>query len=184
MVTDVIDGDTLRVRRDGMEVRVRLIGIDVPEAVACFGVAATARLRALAPPGTVVGLERDVSETDRYGRLLCYVWLPDGRMLNEVLVREGVAQAVTFPPDVRYQDRLLQAQAEGAGLWSACGPTPTPSGAAARPGGRCDPSYPDVCIPPPPPDLDCRDIPYRRFRVLPPDPHRLDGDGDGIGCER
>ena len=48
----------------------------------------------------------------------------------------------------------------------------------------CDPSYPDVCIPPPPPDLDCKDITYRRFRVLPPDPHKLDGpDHDGIGCE-
>jgi hypothetical protein len=49
--------------------------------------------------------------------------------------------------------------------------------------GRCDPAYPTVCIPPPPPDLDCADIPYRRFRVLPPDPHHFDGDGDGIGCE-
>jgi hypothetical protein len=48
---------------------------------------------------------------------------------------------------------------------------------------RCDPSYPTVCIPPPPPDLDCRDIPYRNFVVRPPDPHRFDRDGDGIGCE-
>jgi len=48
---------------------------------------------------------------------------------------------------------------------------------------KCDPSYPTVCIPPPPPDLDCKDIPYRRFRVLPPDPHHFDGDFDGIGCE-
>ncbi|MBM7845375.1 excalibur calcium-binding domain-containing protein [Herpetosiphon giganteus] len=48
---------------------------------------------------------------------------------------------------------------------------------------RCDPSYPDVCIAPPPPDLDCGDIPYRRFRVLAPDPHRFDRDKDGIGCE-
>ncbi len=47
----------------------------------------------------------------------------------------------------------------------------------------CDPSYPTVCIPPPPPDLDCKDIPYRNFQVLPPDPHRFDGDHDGIGCE-
>ena len=47
----------------------------------------------------------------------------------------------------------------------------------------CDPSYPDVCIPPPPPDLDCKDIPYRNFRVLPPDPHHFDADRDGIGCE-
>jgi len=49
---------------------------------------------------------------------------------------------------------------------------------------NCGPAYPDVCIPPPPPDLDCNEIPYRRFRVLPPDPHRFDGDNDGIGCER
>jgi hypothetical protein len=49
--------------------------------------------------------------------------------------------------------------------------------------GDCDPAYPTVCIPPPPPDLDCGDIPYRRFDVLAPDPHDLDREGDGIGCE-
>ena len=48
---------------------------------------------------------------------------------------------------------------------------------------KCDPSYPDMCIPPPPPDLDCKDIRYRNFKVLPPDPHHFDSDGDGIGCE-
>ena len=57
--------------------------------------------------------------------------------------------------------------------------TPKPSGG----GDSCSPAYPDVCIKPPPPDLDCGDIPYRRFRVLPPDPHHFDGDHDGIGCE-
>lgn len=46
-----------------------------------------------------------------------------------------------------------------------------------------DRSYPNVCIAPPPPDLDCKDIPYRNFKVLPPDPHRFDRDKDGIGCE-
>ena len=49
----------------------------------------------------------------------------------------------------------------------------------------CDPAYPDedVCIPPPPPDLDCGDIDYQDFTVEEPDPHRFDGDDDGIGCE-
>ena len=47
----------------------------------------------------------------------------------------------------------------------------------------CDPSYPDFCIPSPPPDLNCGDISEKRFTVLPPDPHRLDRDKDGIGCE-
>ncbi|MDP9250660.1 MAG: hypothetical protein M3O78_04755 [Chloroflexota bacterium] len=60
------------------------------------------------------------------------------------------------------------------------GASPTPIGSSAA---GCDPAYPTVCIPPPPPDLDCADIPYRRFTVLPPDPHHFDGDHDGIGCE-
>jgi hypothetical protein len=60
-------------------------------------------------------------------------------------------------------------------------PPPPPAG------GKCTASYPTVCIPPPPPDLDCGEIPYRNFRVrwdVPnPDPHRFDGDHDGVGCE-
>ncbi|MFN0148741.1 MAG: trypsin-like peptidase domain-containing protein [Dehalococcoidia bacterium] len=59
-------------------------------------------------------------------------------------------------------------------------PTPVPT-VLTRDG--CDPAYPTVCIPSPPPDLDCQDIPFANFRALPPDPHRLDPDGDGIGCE-
>jgi hypothetical protein len=50
--------------------------------------------------------------------------------------------------------------------------------------GNCDSAYPDFCIAPPPPDLDCPDIGRHNFTVLAPDPHRFDGDKDGIGCER
>lgn len=163
----------------------------------CYGQEASAFTREqIARAGHRVLLEKDVSETDRYGRLLRYVWLehPDGRrMLNYELVAQGYAQVVTYPPDVRYTNLFLQAQREVReqyrGLWSACGAfgvpaaTPTPSRPQA-PAVSCDPSYPDVCIPPPPPDLDCGDIPSRRFRVLPPDPHRFDTDRDGVGCER
>jgi hypothetical protein len=55
--------------------------------------------------------------------------------------------------------------------------------AAPSSGGNCHPSYPGVCIPPPPPDLDCGEIPFRNFRVAGSDPHGFDGDNDGIGCE-
>lgn len=58
-------------------------------------------------------------------------------------------------------------------------PPPPPPPAA----GGCHAAYPDVCIPPAPPDLNCGDIPHKRFRVLPPDPHGFDGNNDGIGCE-
>ncbi|MGH9035739.1 MAG: thermonuclease family protein, partial [Acidimicrobiia bacterium] len=60
---------------------------------------------------------------------------------------------------------------------STVAPVPTPSG------GACDASYPDVCIPPGPPDLDCPEITHRNFRVVGPDPHRFDGNHDGVGCE-
>ncbi len=71
----------------------------------------------------------------------------------------------------------------------AVGPTAMPSVTpvtpqpTADPRAGCSPAYPTVCIPPPPPDLNCGDIPYRRFAVLPPDPHNFDTDHDGIGCE-
>jgi hypothetical protein len=62
-----------------------------------------------------------------------------------------------------------------------------PASRPPRRGGRCAASYPTVCIPPPPPDLNCADIPYRNFRVLwnvpDPDPHHFDGNHDGVGCE-
>jgi hypothetical protein len=63
---------------------------------------------------------------------------------------------------------------------SAAPPPPSPS---PSPRAGCDPAYPTVCIPPPPPDLDCKDIPYKNFKVLPPDPHKFDSDHDGVGCE-
>ncbi|WP_448576304.1 thermonuclease family protein [Thermomicrobium sp.] len=198
-VVTVIDGDTLTVRTARGEAVVRLIGIDAPERgnaagqpAECYFEEATAMLRLLTSPGTIVILERDVSETDRYGRLLRYVWVEQGGrwlLVNEELVRRGAAVARRYAPDVRYADRLeaaqRQAQRERRGLWEACtAPSQAPTSLPA-PSSRsgCDPSYPDLCLPPPPPDLDCRDIPQRRFRVLPPDPHRLDADGDGIGCE-
>lgn len=59
-------------------------------------------------------------------------------------------------------------------------PKPTP---APTPKPACDPSYPGVCIPPPPPDLNCPDVPYENFTVLAPDPHGFDGNNNGIGCE-
>ena len=187
LVIRVIDGDSIEI--EGGE-RVRYIGMDTPEDTSlkeCFGEQATRRNRELVE-GRLVELERDVSETDRFGRLLRYVWV-GGDMINEVLVAEGFALAATFPPDVKYQESFVElqeiARSSGLGLWGACidaglAPTGTPT----SPDGDCDPSYPDVCIPPPPPDLDCPDITYRNFRVVGSDPHGFDGNNDGEACER
>lgn len=63
---------------------------------------------------------------------------------------------------------------------SSTPPIPVSGGGGS---GSCHPSYPGVCIPPPPPDLNCPDIRYRNFQALPPDPHDFDREGDGLGCE-
>jgi micrococcal nuclease len=124
-VKRVVDGDTIRVEIGGEEFRVRYIGIDTPETVdprrplQCFGKEASERNRQLVE-GRTVGLEKDVSETDEFGRLLRYVWVGDA-MVNASLVEEGYALASTYPPDVRYAELFasleVQARENRRGLW-------------------------------------------------------------------
>lgn len=264
-VTSIVDGDTIDVSIGGVVYRLRYIGMDTPERGDNLFAEATA-FNARLVNGETVYLEKDVSETDRFNRLLRYVYLADGTFVNAELVKQGYAVASTYPPDVKYQETLRAAQQEavaaGVGMWAieagatAAGnanlrsgpgtnypvvgsvsqgqaldvvarnpagdwlqlgsnawifaslvsgaptglsvatniPAPPvvaapvqqqPAPAAVQPArGNCDPSYPTVCIPPYPPDLDCGEIPYRRFQVVGADPHRFDGDHDGIGCER
>ena len=91
LVVRVIDGDTIEVDRAGGRINLRYIRIDTPESVAagqpvaCFALEATNRNKELVEGKTVL-LEKDVSETDQFGRLLRYVYLEDGRMVNELLV--------------------------------------------------------------------------------------------------
>jgi micrococcal nuclease len=191
-VVDIIDGDTIKVRIGGAVYSLRYIGIDAPERGAPGARAATAANRQLVDGETVL-LEADVSDTDRFDRLLRYVWLADGAgllLVNRELVRIGVAIAKAYPPDTSYQ-RLLNAAERRAkerevGLWNDS-PAPlvplVPQAPSPKPGRDCDRSYPDVCIPPYPPDLDCGEIPHRYFTVRPPDPHGFDAEGDGVGCE-
>lgn len=131
-VTEVVDGDTIRVEVNGEVYPVRYIGIDAPETVhpsepvQWMGPEASEANRRLVA-GQIVYLEQDVSDTDRYGRLLRYVFLADGTFVNAELVRLGYALSSTYPPDVRHQELLRQMQREARemarGLW---GPTPVP----------------------------------------------------------
>jgi micrococcal nuclease len=200
-VVSIVDGDTIRVEIDGAEYPLRYIGIDTAEAELPCAAEATDANRQLVSGASVL-LERDVSDTDRFDRLLRYVWVQSGAdwlLVNRELVRQGVAASKAYPPDTKYQDLLDATQREavdvGRGcLWNAPAPTPTPAfsivplipqvpAPTPQTGAGCDPSYPSVCMPPYPPDLDCGDITFRRFAVVPPDPHGFDADGDGIGCE-
>jgi len=119
-VTRVIDGDTIDIATGQ---RVRYIGIDTPEVYPereAYGMEAWQANRNLVE-GKKVRLEQDVSETDKYGRLLRYVYVDD-IFVNAELVRLGLAEAKAYPPDTRYQDLLEQLEAEarraGRGMWA------------------------------------------------------------------
>lgn len=157
VVTQVIDGDTIDVGINGEIYRVRYIGMDTPEQDEPFyqeASAANARLVA----GQTVILVKDVSETDRYDRLLRYVFLEDGTFVNGELVRLGFARASAYPPDVAFQGTFSALQREavsaGVGLWPsqnvAVAPTntPVPQPLPTNSGRTTPPEQPQPTSPP------------------------------------
>ncbi len=125
MVKRVIDGDTIELENKQI---VRYIGVDSPElhhpkkSVECFA-SASAEFNKKLIEGKTVRLEKDVSETDKYKRLLRYVYV-DQVFVNKKLVEEGYAYSATFPPDVKYADFFRQSQQDAMqnnkGLWKSC----------------------------------------------------------------
>lgn len=118
-VAFVVDGDTIELT-DGR--RVRYIGIDAPEYDECYGNVAKEENKKQVN-SKKVRLEKDVSETDSYGRLLRYVFVGD-TFVNEQLVSDGFARAWNVPPDEQYKDALSTSQQESKdanlGLWQVC----------------------------------------------------------------
>lgn len=135
-VQKIVDGDTIYVVINDSKYKLRFILVDTPEYTnqkEYFGKEATAYAISILPIGAKVWLEKDVSETDRYGRLLRYVWLKcpteefgeaEVRKWNvsALLIANGYGQLATYPPDVKYIKlfRMLQTQARdnGIGLWA------------------------------------------------------------------
>ena len=132
-VAEFIDGDTLVVDMNGKHEKVRFIGVDTPEthdprkAVQCFGVAAAANTKSLIGNNNV-RLESDPTNTnrDRYGRLLRYIYLPDGRLVNAEIIKAGYGFAYTGFPFTKSDEFLnyqTQAREQNKGLWYSCKPT-------------------------------------------------------------
>jgi len=192
-VVSVADGETVDVRAVGAgplpeeTTTVRLLEVDTPETVhpdqpvECYGPQAS-RFTKTRLAGKRVWLQTDAELRGRYNRALRYLWLDAETHFNVTLVERGYATASLYEPNDRHWDQVSAAEADardaGRGLWGACaGPDDPASG--ATPGGsggqlpRADPAGPD---------LDCSDV-DGPVRVGPSDPHRLDGNGDGIGCE-
>jgi micrococcal nuclease len=120
-VVRVVDGDTIEITSGQ---RVRYIGMDTPEltgTVGCYAQEAANKNKELVE-GKEIEMEKDVSETDRYGRLLRYIYV-NGVMVNETLVKDGYAQVATYPPDVKNKDLFLAAEQDARnnsrGLWGS-----------------------------------------------------------------
>lgn len=204
-VTQVVDGDTVKVARQG-ETTIRIIGIDTPETVdpnapvECFGPEASARAQRLLG-GQDVRLIFDPSQgrKDTYDRTLAYVVTRDGADFGRTMVRGGFAAEYTYDTAYRrqgsYRAAEQEARAANRGLWTKCGgphkapasrkPTPGPKTTEPASGGGgtrgCADGY-KPCIPPFPPDVNCDDV-DGPITVTGSDPHGLDADGDGVACE-
>ena len=130
-VLQVIDGETIKIEYHGARELIRLIGIDAPpnranrkalreaekngedvRTVIARGREAASYVKTLVGIGETIRMEFGVEERNRRGRLLGYVYLSNGSMLNEEIVRGGYAAVSTFPPDLKYQERFLRAYGE------------------------------------------------------------------------
>jgi len=168
-VGKIIDGDTIYA--DSYKIRLSLV--DAPEKGESGFVQASSFTSMSCPVGSRIIVDQDDGQPfDNYDRMLGKVHCETG-MINEMLLRNGHAEIL--PP--------YCVTSEFAGeYWAQEYGCAQPDLSKAK-SDECDSAYPDFCIAPNPPDLDCGEISERNFRVLQPDPHRFDGDKDGVGCE-
>ncbi len=205
-IMKVYDGDTITL---GTGEKVRLLQVDAPELspAECFGKEArSALLSLLSSPGQLsLKIDPKLDKVDRYGRLLRYVFIGNTN-INLKLVEIGAAAPYFYKGDRGVYSRQIlkaaeSAKAKGLGLWKNCPGTklnPTRAvlttaslvtskvGFSKEVNGTCDPNYAG-CIPIFPTDVDCTDI--KRLGLAPvtvvnSDIHKLDRDGDGIGCDK
>ncbi len=217
-VVSITDGDTIKVSIDGKTETIRLIGLDTPETkdprkpVQCFGKEASSKMQSFVQSKQVRLIEDTTQDSrDKYGRLLKYVFLEDGRNVAYEMIKEGYAHEYTYSLPYKYQSQfksaLQYAKDNSKGLWSptTCNgvtdqttesstsapapstttspsaPQPAPTPAPQPAAGNCDPNY-SPCVPHVSYDLDCGDIGFA-VRVIGSDPHRFDANRDGYGCE-
>jgi micrococcal nuclease len=181
-VNRIVDGDTIHTAT----LKIRLSLTNAPETYQDGFREATEFTEKLCPVGSKILVDQDdLQRVDQYGRVLAKVFCGD-KVLNSELLYNGHANILTQYCSTSEFSGEAWAKRYGCDsneIQLTTIPSPPTPVQPKTQEISCDPSYPDFCIPPPPPDLDCKDIPQKNFRVLQPDPHRFDGDKDGIGCE-
>ena len=165
-VTQVIDGDTIRINDHS----IRFALSSAPELGHSNGEQAREFIGDICPIGSEALVDEDDGQTEgSFGRIVAVI-LCNGRNLNSELLDANLGHIASEFCSKSEFSETIWAQKHG------CSDEPLEP-------ENCDPSYPDFCIASSPPDLDCGDISHRNFTVLQPDPHRFDGNYDGIGCE-
>ena len=183
-VTFVVDGDTVEIQTGE---RVRLVGIDAPERDRLYYIESKNKLSEMLL-NKEVSMEKDISNQDRYGRLLRYLWVGD-TLVNLEMVKQGFASVFTYPPDVKYSEYFLYAQQEARrnllGLWAS-----PPKKSITSQQNSDFPSTLGFTVPTCSQlDCDCADFTnhahaqwfYKNYDLS--NIHYLDSDGDGFACE-
>ena len=175
-VTQIIDGDTIKV--GGESIRFALTS--TPELNEFGGLEAKEYLEIICPVGSLALVDEDDEQTQgSYGRIVGVIYCNGMNLNEEILDADLGILSSGFCSSSEFSTHAW-AQRHGCSYEE---PLKTTTSSTQTQQPSCDPSYPDFCIPSPPPDLDCNDIPQKRFTVMGSDPHRFDGDKDGIGCE-
>jgi len=168
-VSQIIDGDTIYA--DSYKIRLSLV--NTPEKGELGFTQSTSFTAMSCPVGSRIIVDQDDGQPfDNYDRMVGKVYCETG-IINEMLLRNGHAEIL---PQYCFRSEFTEES------WAQEYGCAKPDFSKVEK-EECDPSYPDFCIVPNHPDLDCGEISERNFRVLPPDPHRFDADKDGIGCE-
>ena len=157
----MVDGDTINVSPAAIDdiTRVRLIGVDTPEVFfgqdPCGPEASAFTKERLEGKQVALEFDEDTLDEDNDNRALAYVWLPEDELFNETLVRQGYAEVLTIPPNVKYQERFesaeREARDEGLGIWGSGCPPPPPPPPPPSPSPPPDPSPSPNPVPNPSP---------------------------------
>ncbi len=182
VVTKIIDGDTLDIKtKEGKSMVIRLTLVDAPE-TSEPGYTQAKNFVSQKCLNKAAVVDPDNNQDLTFGRLVAVVYC-DGLNINEDVIANGFATIYQSFCGVSEFADTVWAKKFGCDNNGASDNSVTSLTDNGDDSGDCDASYASVCIPSAPPDLDCGEIRLKNFKVLSPDPHGFDRDGDGIGCE-
>lgn len=179
-VDKIIDGDTIQIN----EKTIRFALASAAELETSNGIKAREHIEDICPVGSIALVDEDDEQTQKsHGRIVAKITC-NGIILNEDILESDLGTISTTFCSTSEFSKESWAQKYGCSAKTMESKSLISKDNMESVSSQCDPSYPDVCIPPYPPDLDCDEISYKNFRVVGADSHGFDRDENGIGCEK